>query len=317
MAVLDNTQALVDDALFRSGEIPGASEWDAKAVDYINRAHRAICSGAFEFLPEFVTDWWWMRANGLLTLLPIFNTGTAAVTQDNTGITFSVAPTFDPTGRRFKVDGWGETYVVASGAAGNPNAVLDSPFNGVTNPAALFKLMKTNYTLAANIAAIMSPVTSFKDNPRLYGVSPERLDELFPLPNLQAGIPYAFALESPSEIRFSHGGRSDGISVRMEYRYRPTVVDLTYSPTSFPLIPIDHRHVLSDVVTFYLMTDKNDDRAVTIGTSARSTLGAMTKDNTKRMQKMDQFAGMIVPRQSAWRNRRWGPLRTESGMIIG
>lgn len=313
MAGLATSQDLINDALFRSGEIPGASEWDAIAVDYLNRAHRAICSGAFEFLPEYVTDWWWMHANGVLTMSPVVNAGTVDLVNGSTAVNFSIGPTDDMTGSRLKITDWRENYVIASHTAGAGAATLDSRFNGITNAAASYQLLKTNYNLGVAVSAIMSPIVGFRNNPQLYGLSPERMDELFPLSYLQAGIPYAFALESPNTIRFSHGGHLTD-HMRMEFRYRPAITDLSNSPLSTPLIPSEHRHVLSDIVTMYIMIDKNDDRGTAIGTSARSTLAAMTKENTKRQAKMDQYAGFIIPRQSG---RRREPLRTESGLIIG
>lgn len=315
MAVLADTQALINDAMFRAGEIPGASEWDAKALDYINREHRALCSGAHEFLPEYISDWWWMRARGVLTLNPVI-TGTVDVVQNSPAITFSIAPSISLQGRRFKVDDNGDQFQILAHTAAATGATLDSPYNGPTVVGTAYRAMQLEYPLAASVQALLSPISSFRDNPQIMGLSPERMDQLFPMGGVTSGVPMAFSLENPQLIRFSHGGRTDGTSMRMEYVYRPDVVDLVNSPSSIPLVPLQYRHVLSDMTCVYLMFDKNDDRATAIGTSARSTLGAMAKENTRRLTKMDHYVGRIFPRQR-FQYRFNNALRTEQGLIIG
>lgn len=316
MAVLADTQALVNDALFRAGEVPGASEWDAKAMDYINREYRALCSGAHEFLPEYMVDWWWMRARGVLTIKPIYNTGVVDVTTDNNVISFNPAPAASLAGYRFKIDDWGDQFQIVAHTALSASATLDSPFTGPTVVGTAFRAMKLEYTLDSAVQALLSPVASFAENPQIMGLTPERMDTLFPIGRYTSGIPLAFSLEDDQTIRFSHGGKTDGTSMRMEYNYRPVVADLVYSASNFPLVPLQYRHVLADMTLVYLMFDKNDDRATAIGTSARSTLGAMAKENSRRLVKMDGYVGKIMPRQGL--QRRYNQLlRTESGLIIG
>lgn len=312
--VLADTQSLINDALFRAGEIPGASEWDTKAVEYLNREYRALCSGASEFLPEFVHDWWWMRGRGVLTILPVLN-GVASMTTGSVAVILSVDPGISLTGRRFKVADHPDVFIVQAHAG--TGVTLDSVYTGPTNAAASYQALKMTYTLDANAQALMSPITSFRENPQIYGMSPERMDQLFPLSRLLSGVPMAFALENEGTIRFSHGGRTDGTSMRMEYVYRPQVQDLINSSSSFPLVPIEHRHVLSDMTLVYIYNDKNDDRMQAIGTSVRSTLGAMTSDNTRRIKKIDQLAGAIQTRYGKTRRNMNNVLRTEQGLIIG
>lgn len=312
--VLADAQSLINDALFRAGEIPGASEWDAKAVDYLNREYRALCSGASEFLPEFVHDWWWMRGRGVLTILPVV-TGVALMTTGSATVILSVDPGISLTGRRFKIAEHPDVFIVQAHAG--TGVTLDSVYTGPSSAAASYQALKMTYTLDANAQALMSPIVSFRENPQISGMSPERMDELFPLSRLLSGVPQAFALENEGTIRFSHGGRTDGTSMRMEYSYRPQVQDLINSSSSFPLVPIQHRHVLADMILVYIYNDKNDDRMQVIGTSVRSTLGAMTADNTRRMKKIDRLAGSIQTRASNTRRNLNNALRTESGLIIG
>lgn len=316
MAILETSEQLLQDALFRAGEVPGASEWDSKALDYLNREYRAVCAGASEFLPEYVADWWWMRANGLLTILPTYSLGTLTVTQGSTAITFNTAPIDSLAGYYISADTHPDVFIINTHVAGAGAAVLDMGFTGISGTYA-FRAAKLTYNLNANVSALLSPIKNFRENPGIMGLTPERLDTLYPLShNSLSGVPSAFCLENEQIIRFSNGGRTDGMSMRMEYRYRPAVVDLANTAISIPLIPLQFRHVLSDMVLLYLFMDKNDDRMTAIGTSVRSTLGGMVKENRRRIVKMDLNVAKIMPRGSLG-NRNRGPLRTESGLIIG
>lgn len=314
MAALDSAQALINDALFRCGEIPGASEWDAKALDYLNREHRAICSGASEFLPEYIHDWWWMRASGVFTLLPIYNVGSVSVIQDSLNATLDTAPLISLQGYRLKITGEADAFIIASHTPGTFDIVLDSQYTGLTNTAAAFTAMKISYSLAANVDSLMSPMFTSNNTP-IMGLTPERMDTLFPLNAVSAGVPQAFCLVDERTIRFDRAGRNDGRGVRVSYHYRPAILDLANTALDFPLIPLQFRHVLADVVALYIMIDKNDDRFSTVGTSARSTLGAMAKENTRRLTKMDTDVGRILTRGGRRRFDRL--LRTEQGLIIG
>jgi hypothetical protein len=108
--------------------------------------------------------------------------------------------------------------------------------------------------------------------------------------------------------------------MRVEYRFRKTVVDLAYSVSSFPLVPLEYRAVLADMALTYVWLDKNDDRSNAVALGARTGLAAMFKENRRKLSKMgSDTMGHIYPRQSSapgFGNSR-GPLRTASGLIIG
>jgi hypothetical protein len=316
---LANARELKQDVLFRASEPLTGSQWDAKVMDYLNRVYRTLSTGASEFLPEFVEDWWWMRQDAVLMLEPNYNTGLVAVTQGSTSITFTPAPASSLAGRRLRVKPSGtrtpDLYVIAAHTGGAGAATLDGNYTSDTNAAAPFDAMKTEYTLAAAVQVLMSPIVVFQEPNRLYGISPERMDELFPLARLVPGIYQAFALENEQVVRFSHGGRNDGKQTRAEYRYRPFITDLTDSTGSIPLVPTQWMHVLSDMALVYVLLDKNDDRSNAAALGARTGLAAMLKENRRRAVKIDYRAGHIAPRQT--RNLRRGPLRTDSGLIIG
>lgn len=110
----------------------------------------------------------------------------------------------------------------------------------------------------------------------------------------------------------------NGESMRVEYRYRPAVAELTDSLSSIPLVPLQWRHLLSDMALTYLLLDKNDDRSNAIALSARTGLAAMLKENRRRLTKIGgSYTGKIFPRGDAAHSNRIDLLRTQTGLIIG
>lgn len=315
----ETTRDLVEDVLFRCFEPGSSADWGPKTLDYINRTYQTLCAGSSEFLPEYVDDWWWLRESGVLTLEPAIIAGTVDVTDGSTNVTFSVAPAASVAGYRLRVDNHPEVFQIASHTGGVGAAVLDSPYTGETNTAATYRLMKVTYTLSANVQAIISPFIGFRNNHEIIGVSPERMDALWPLVQLNPGVPVAFALEDEQTVRFSHGGLDTGRAMRVEYRYRPVIEDLENTALSIPLVPKQFRQVLSDMAATLVLLDKNDDRSNAVALMARTLLAAMFKENRRRLKKIGaETVGHIYPRQSGRHpQRNTGPLRTESGLIIG
>ena len=312
-----SAQDLKEDVLFRAGE-QNDTDWGSQTIDYLNRVYQKLAAGASEFLPEYVEDWWWIRDKNVLTLEPSVTTGTVDVTQDSASITFSSAPASSIAGYRFKVDGEHELYLISSHTGGNASATLDSAYNGDTDATATYRIMKVEYALDSAVEALIGPMFGFRNNPRIIGISPERMDELYPIPELTTGVPVAFSLEDTQTVRFSHGGRTDGKSMRVEYRFRKQITDLTDSDASVPLVPYEWRDVLADMALTYVLLDKNDDRSNATALMARTKLAAMLKENRRRLSKMDiTDIGKIHPRGDVPARRGDGLLRTDSGLIIG
>lgn len=315
---LVSTRDLKQDVLFRASEATaGSSGWESKVIDYLNRVYYAVSLGTSEYLPEHVPDWWWMREKASLILEPVYSTGTVSVTQGSPNITFSGNITASKTGWKFKVDDHPDVFDVQSHGAGTADAILDTVYTGETDGSAGYKLMKTTYTLAADVAGLVSPMMAFRDIDRIDGTTPERMDQLYPLNKLSPGNPLLFSLEDEGTVRFSHGGRTDGLSMRVDYRYKPIVTALTDSDSSIPLVPLQYRHVLADMALVYVMIDKNDNRANSMITSSRSILTSMYNENKHRLAKIDGTVGWVLPRLGYQSRMYPGPLRTETGLIIG
>jgi hypothetical protein len=307
-----STRDLKEDVLFRSGEPLTTSGWEAKAIDYLNRVYETLASGASEFLPEYVEDWWWLRESGVILLNPVHTTGTLDLTSGSASITFSSAPADSKVGWKLKVPGHPDIFTIATHTAGVAAATLDAAWTGDDNSAATYQLMKTMYSLSASVSVLIGPMIGFRHRAQINGVAPERMDFLYPLGRLSAGPPEAFSLENEQTVRFSHGGLKDGTTMRVEYRYRPVLTALTDSDSDFPLVPKQWRHILSDMATTLVMMDKNDDRSNSVALLARTGLAGMLKENRRRLAKIDKDAGRVYPRQTVSRR-----LTTESGLVIG
>lgn len=316
MALL-TTRDLKTDVLFRASESITGSGWDDKVVDYLNRVYGALALGSSEYLPEHVPDWWWMRSSAVLTLEPVNETGTVQVAQGDVNIAFSEQYISSRVGWKLKIDGHPDIFTIATHSPPSFNMQLDSPYTGESNSTATYRLLKTTYALDDDVATLLSPMISYRGSTKIIGMAPERMDGLYPLSRLGPGEPLAFALEDEGTVRFSHGGRTDGMSMRVEYRYKPVLTTLTDDVNSIPLVPVQYRHVLADMALVYVMVDKNDNRANSLITSSRSILTAMYNENKHRLSQMDDTLGWIFPRQGYNSRLYPGPLRTESGLIIG
>jgi len=120
------------------------------------------------------------------------------------------------------------------------------------------------------------------------------------------GTPKLYAPLNETQIRFSHYLDEQA---RLDYFFLVVPDDLTDSSTSVPLMPLNYRHVLADMAAFFVLTDKEEQRAVGIGAQAKAGIQAMATENAMRWGGTGR-PGQIDPRQgenrSAWR-------RTASG----
>ena len=296
MGIYSNTRELKEDVLFRASEPLSGSKFDAQVISYLNRVYRTLATGASEFLPEYVEDWWWLRGEAALNLDPVYSAGVIDVTEGSVDLVITPAPPDSMVGRRLIIPNAPDIPIVVGHSGGSVNAVLDQPWTGDTAVGVEYRLLKTVYTLSTAVQVLISPMIGHRQTERINGLSPERMDELWPLAKLKPGFPQAFALENENQVRFSHGGSDEGRFIRVEYRYRPMIQDLTDSPSSVPLVPSQWRHLLADFALTYLLIDKNDDRSNAVALAGRTGLGAMLKENRRRLAKMDSLAGKIVTR---------------------
>lgn len=313
-----STSAEIKDlALFNAGEkTDGSSDLDAQATIYLNRAYRELYMGGQAFDPDINETWWWMKSEASLILDANIITGTVSVTNNSATATFSStpAPTIDSdvTGWFFKVTGHPDIFKVSSIAAAV--ATLDSVYTGTTDATAEYTLFKLDYDLSSSAVKLIAPMTAYQGGKYLiYGMSLDEMDEKYPLALVTDGVPDRFAQVDENTVRFNKwGSATAGEIIRVDYDYLRLPSDLADDATE-PLIPLQYRHVLADMTSFYLLGDKEEQRQEFVGLQARNGLRSMAKENRTRWSQMGK-PGHIYPRQRGLRTSR---RITSNGVIIG
>lgn len=321
MANLQYSSDIVNDILFRGGEqTDGTSDYEAKALEYLNRAYQALWMGGREMDPQVNEDWYWLLSStpSTLTLSPAITTGTVQVTNNSTAIIFSSAPAASVAGYHFRSDDVDDIFRISTHVAASVNATLDSVYTAENNLAAGYKLMKFEYTLPSDVLRLVSPMKVYRDSrDEIQGISLMELERRWPLRVPTSGVPRSFAQLSETSVRFSHYGSDTANDyIRADFYYLRRPADLTDSGSEEPLVPRQYRSILSDYGTSLLMSDKNDNRAEGTGLLARAGLKAMVIENRHRWGSWSRDSGRIFSRQADMPEYYY-PLRTESGIIIG
>lgn len=311
MANYTTAADIIDDALFRAHEpTDGTSDLDAAALSYLNRCHRALCLGGGELVPGLQEDWWWLRAEGNITLDPILATGSADVTNNNASVTVNGITTASAyVGWHFKAATHDDVFKVTAGASAV--LTLESVYTGETTASAVYQLMHLDYDLASTSFKLISPMHAYQG--RQYMIYQTTLDRLhFEFPHPEAGIPQKFAPLDENTVRFSHAGSlTSGDYVKLSYDYVMLPTDMTNATTIVPLVPLMWRHVLSDWVLYHLANDKDEQKASDYFALAKSGVLAMQKENRARWGQTGR-PGKIEARQRQVR----GGIYTENGLLL-
>jgi len=220
-------------------------------------------------------------------------------------------------------------FRVSAHTSGSAALTLDSVYTGDTDAAAAYKLFKLEYALAGDCMAPISPMRTYQASKReIDGVDLGALDRDYPVGDAQPGIPDCFAVKHQDSgtsndglltVRFSHYGGDGTDSTdykRVDYEYLQRPTDLTDSSSSIPLAPPEYRYVLADMAASYLMADKDDTKAGPIAEAAAAGIRAMARDRRQVLALSSRNMGKINPRVGDLSRYR-GPLRTQTGLIIG
>lgn len=295
MANFKFTQDIKNYILFKAGEkTDGTSDFDTKAIEYINAAYRKIWSGGGEFDVDINEDWLWLRTRSTFTLLPKITTGTVSVTNNSTTATLSASQALDVDDYYFKIDGHEDVFRIATHTAATTGLVLDSVYTGTTDTSANYTLYKLDYTFETDTIDILSPMTTSRSNDNHGRIEGLTLDKMVPLVRMRSGIPNKFAYIDDNTVRFDRYMDTD--LLRVDYWYKKRPADLTDSGSEEPEIPLRHRHILGNVALWDLLLDINDDRAETVGLSAKNGLLAMSRENQARIAMIGGRYGQILPR---------------------
>ena len=328
MANYQYTSDILDDVLFRSGErTDGASDFEAAALRYINRAYQAVWMGGTEFDPTINDIWWWLKREGVIRFYGAETLGTATCTRDGTVLTTSVAPdlldidisTSTNIGWYIRLNNENTTYKISSydpsGAPTTINIVGTTGDDGFKNTytSVDYQLLRIDYPLESAAIKIIDPMFSPVSATPITATSARDIGSIH---HIGSGTPTKFAMLDETTVRFNKWflELADEDTVKIQYNYLIRPDALTDSASEEPLIPLEYRRLLSDIALFWIFLDKNDDRANGVGKSAQALLKAMSRENRSRWANWEDYA-TIRPRRPGGKENE--VLRTESGMIIG
>lgn len=298
---------LVDDILFRAGELTdGTSDFEAIALQYLNRAYRTICAGGGEFAPSVNENWWWLMKYPpqVLTLQPLIE-GTVTVTKNSTAITFASSPLLSTVANyHIKIGTHPDIFRISTHTGGQTSAVLDSVFTSDSGSYS-YKLFLIEYDLASDVVEVISEMTTYQDDvDRIGGIALSEMQSLYPIDDIEEGTPTKFAFIGETKVRFSH---YVNVLTRVEYNYLYRPPALTNAGSEEPVIPIEFRPLLCDIALYFLFTDKNDSRVDAVGVLAKNSLTHMASKNRKKWVEINKNMGKIYPRQRRF-NRGYGKI---------
>ena len=320
--MLRTTDELIENALFEAGEkTDGTSQFQNRMMPWINRAYRNVWMGGNEFVQQANPKWKWLRFQNHLLLDPAVK-GECTTLNGSVNVTLDDPPAVSFVGRHFRVEGHPDIFFVKTHQAGTTAVTLDSVYTGTTG-GFKYRAMKLDYDLAIDVLSVTSPMTMSRLPYRVIGISTDLLSERWPLRSLSGGPPHEFALLSRNTVRFSHYGlemdatyTGDLDWIRVEYTYMQRPDDLAGGANEEPLVPEHFRSILSDMVAYWIMFKKSDERRTELISRARAGVNAMVLEYLVQAPRIGEPAHLF-PRQNQVRDYRSGPLRTESGKIIG
>ena len=248
---------ILQDALFRAGErtdLTGGS-----ASDYLAAAKRYVMRAYYDTITAYPFPKSLSSPPGIINTLDKV-TGTATVTKSNTSVTLGATVAVSLTGRKFFIDNEGVLYRVSAHTAGTDAVTLDATYKEDSGTGA-FTVYQDEYDLASDCLTIRSafdrsspdgeidivPDQLMRDlRSRTIGTEGWRVEELSIIEGGKARIrPW------PTEAR------------TIEYVYVKRPVTLAWDGTSNDIpsfIDEEHRHLLADYASAFILKDKKDER---------------------------------------------------------
>lgn len=317
MANWRTTADLMDAVLHRCGEVTnGTSTYEPNALQYLNSVYRSIIAGGNEFDVDCGEPWIWAQATEpqLLKLVEPFAEGSVVLAQGSVTAALSDPPSYSLEGYFLSVDGFPEWYRITAHIAGQPTLTLDQEWLGASTTSASFRAVRTDYELAIPVTRLVGPLMCYRDNlsvlgqaerGQIYEIDANTMSRKFPRMLLQAGVPDKFCViaqdtDGRITVRFNSFPLE---AMRVEVPYISVVPDLTDSQDSIPLLPIGFRELLVYGASYYLMKDKNDNRAETEFQLAQRKLQALIAHNRKSLSLAGSSYGRLIPRRTGEQRR--------------
>ena len=315
MANLTTSADILDFALGFVGEpTDGSSQYDADAILFLNEIYQQMLDDdRVEWEPNLKDP-----PGHIYFEIPIEG-GTVNVQQDSVTAEFSAAPTpivdSDVGGWFLKVGDDPQIYHMAS--ISSTTGTLTQKYVKADNATATYKLFKLDYTLAADVKNLVAPMQVFTTQYGAFSpgeisfLSASQLLKDYPLKDVQQDRPSYFTFTGEQKVRFN---RYPGERAIAYYEYEIIATDLADNATE-PVIPRTERRVLAWGTTWLLAKHMNESQAGIASQLYNFGMEKIRRKEAKQMVKASREYGRLIYRPE--QVRRFGVLRTESGMIIG
>lgn len=296
MANYETVNDLREEALRRAGEPQSTtSDFWTDSLTYLNKVQQVLLLGGgvavgrdlatsagiySQLVAQPITDWWWARKEGVFNTTAAISTGTVAITQNSTALTFSSAPSVSVADWRIEIASEPTIPRILTHVAGSTSAVLDAEWVEDTVTAATFKCWREKYTLASDFLRFAgAPEIHSNTLGTLNVTSREQLLDYCPRALAAEGEPSVAAMIAPQTIVFDSYDTNQGYRFEYDYICKPT--DLVAGAT--PLLPIHHRMVLAVGAAMLILFDKHDSRAENVASEYRELVARMAQEHRKAL----------------------------------
>jgi len=324
MSNFANTSDLKKFVLQCAGELDdGTSEFDAKAIEMLDRAHKAMLSGGAELGIDVGQPWPWAvnKYPKILTLLPAVKNLLVTVTNNSTAITFGSAPLVNLQDYIIQIQNFPECYRISSHVGLSTSATLDAIYVNESSTGVPCVISKIDYDLDQNILRLVAPFKTYRNtgyyatyadvSPNIDMIDDAEFGRTYPVGNMIEGTPDKFAQIYKSNDTMQPRIRINRVPdqiLRAEYNYVPVPVALTDSTSSIPLVPLDHRITLGYYAAYFLNLDKQDNKAAEYRELARA--GIMAMKRAAQVEKINSGSnyGKMIPRMDLVNQNKkiWG-----------
>lgn len=280
----------------------------------------------YELVPDYLVidstcnkiDFLKVSAGSVLTATLTAGTYTPAQLATHIGTqmtTIAAGPTitcaYNSVTKKFTItsDGTGATTLLPLFATGTNQLQSAHKLLGFDDEDLAAALTQTSVYILGGIARLIEPMKRNKGHYRegsVFGCDSEAFQRDYPLVTIVEGYPDRFAVVQEREdgsivVRFNRYPKD---KTRIEVEHVPVPRDLKDSAGSIPLVPRKHIDVLEDAAVFYLMLDKNDDRAQIYANLMQGKLKAMLAQHRGSLVRSGENFGQLIPRIEQLSRRR-------------
>jgi len=154
---------------------------------------------------------------------------------------------------------------------------------------------------AGGIARLVEPFVNYArrgEYSKIYGIEALRFMQDFPLGEIREGIPTCFTriAEDPYgkiTVRFNYYPKE---VERFEVNWVPVPRSIQNNSASIPILPATDVDVLEFGASYFILTDKEDDKAQAYGQLVQAQLKSMMKNNRVEQGKVGKYFGQLIPR---------------------